>query len=632
MSGMESPSKAAGLYEQAKALLDAGKVSETLDLAEAHLAQGDEPDVALMALAAASYRHGLIGNVIQLIHEMMALGQDYPDSQELLAILYCQGGMLSKALYHSKEASITKPDGRMIALFGPELPNFADALARASHKPLMRAAQASLEAGDVGAALVQVEQHLMIAPEDVEAIDLYAAALMKDGQMDKALGMLRSLVTLGGQKPTLLSRIGKCLTAMGRHQQGLANHRLATSLAPAAISLWGDMVADLAYVPAGHSEAVALTEAWVKCVETNAVKSPRPAPQLPQGNKHLVAFLCTAPLSPLEQEMLAALLSNLDKARFATLGLGRGELSAEHNTIFRGLFDRWRNAADLDVLTLGALVRGEGVSILIDVDGLRSPARAGLFLRKSAPLQCSWLNTPAHGAVPAANMHLVSVERGLDGEVVVPGGRYLCDVVPFSAGALPSASGNGFAFGADVTLAEITPDTAALWAQVLGALPDTTLLLRDRGRLSEQENVTALIELFGNFGVAHRIDVVGAELEVFCSQVDVMLAPSPRFDVLQAGRCVLAGVPVLALSGSVSGDDLAAALNGSPVAGRMVAGDSAGYVENARQWCQDGTGLAAYRAAPKAALAGAVSFDRVAYVRAFGECLSQAISRKAAAE
>ena len=141
-----------------------------------------------------------------------------------------------------------------------------------------------------------------------------------------------------------------------------------------------------------------------------------------------------------------------------------------------------------------------------------------------------------------------------------------------------------------------------------------------------------MIELFGNFGVAHRIDVVGAELEVFCSQVDVMLAPSPRFDVLQAGRCVLAGVPVLALSGSVSGDDLAAALNGSPVAGRMVAGDSAGYVENARQWCQDGTGLAAYRAAPKAALAGAVSFDRVAYVRAFGECLSQAISRKAAAE
>ncbi|GEM_PF-1798592 len=629
MSGMGNPSENTGLYAEFKALLDAGKVSEVLELAESSLAKVNEPEVALMALAAASYRHGLIGNVIQLIHDMMALGQNFSDLHELLAILYCQAGVLPKALYHSKESAICPPDGRMIALFGSELPTFADALARVTHKPLMRGAQASLVKGDVAAALLQVEQHLMISPEDVEAIDLYASALMKDGQSSKALGMLRSLVTLGGAKPTLLSRIGNCLVSLGRHEQGLANHRLATSLAPGAISLWGDMVADLAYLPSGRSDAVALIKSWAHCVESNAVKSPRPAPQMSAGDTHLIAFLCTGPLAPIEQEMMAALLSGLDRRRFTTLGLGCGELSAEHNTLFRGLFDRWRNAADLDVLTLGALVRGEGVSILIDVDGLRVPARAGLFLRKSAPLQCSWLNTPATGAVPAANMALVSSAHGLDGEVVVPGGRYLCDVAPFAAGALPSAGGAGFAFGTDVSMAELTPQTAMLWAQVLIALPDTTLLLRDGGRLSEPDNVTALIDLFGNFGVAHRIDVVQAELEEFCKQVDVMLAPTPHFDVLQAGRCVLAGLPVLVLSGEVAGDDLAAALAGSAVASRMVAADPVTYVENARQWRQDAPGLAAYRAAPRAALAGAVSFDRKAYAQAFGECLSQAISQKA---
>lgn len=630
MSGMGNPSESAGLYAQLKALLDAEKVGDAMELAESSLAQTHEPEVALMGLAAASYRHGLIGNVIQLIHDIMALGQQFPDLQELLAILYCQAGVLPKALYHSKESSITPPDGRIIALFGPELPTFADALARASHKPLMRGAQASLEKGDLAAALVQVEQHLMIVPEDVEAIDLYASVLMKDGQSSKALGMLRSLVTLGGPKPTLLSRIGNCLISLGRHEQGLASHRLATSLAPAAIPLWSAMVADLAYVPSGRSDAVAMTQSWVHCVENNAVKSPRPAPQLSTGDTHLIAFLFTGPLSPTEQEMMAALLSGLDKRRFTTLGLGRGELTAEHNTIFRGLFDRWRNAADLDVLTLGALVRGEGVSILIDVDGLRVPARAGLFLRKSAPLQCSWLNTPAAGGVPAANMALVSASKGAVGEVIVPGGRYLCDVAPFVAGALPSSGDVGFAFGADVSMAELTPQTAALWAQVLTALPDTTLLLRDRGRLSDPDNVTALIDLFGNFGVAHRIDVVQAELEAFCKQVDVMLAPTPHFDVLQAGRCVLAGVPVLVLCGNVAGDDLAAALSGSAVASRMVAADHATYVESARQWRQDAQGLAAFRAAPRQALAGAVAFDRKAYAQAFAECLSQAISQKAA--
>lgn len=627
---MQSQPNNSGLYVQVKALLEAEKVNETIELAEAELAQGNEPEVALMALAAASYRHGLIGNVIQLIHEMMALGQHYPDLQELLAILYCQAGVLSKALYHSKESSLSKPDGRMISLFGPGLPSFADALARASHKPLMRASQAALDKGDLAVALLQVEQHLSVSPEDVEAIDLYATVLMRDGQMSKALGMLRSLVTLGGAKPTLLSRIGNCLVAMGRHEQGLANHRMATDLAPAAIPLWGALVADLAYVPRGRSDAAAMTAGWVQCVENNAVKSPRPAPQLPQGDSHLIAFLATAPLSAVEQEMLAALLSSLDKKRFSTLGLGRGELGDEHNVVFRGLFDRWRNAADLDVLTLGALVRGEGVSILIDLDGLRVPSRAGLFLRKSAPLQCSWLNAPAHGVMPSANMHLVSAAQGREGEVVVPGGRYLCDTVSFKVGALPAASQEGFAFGADASMAQITPEVAALWAQVLTALPDSTLLLRDSGRLSEPDNVTALIDLFGNFGVAHRIDVVAADLAEFCTQVDVMLTPAPAFDVLSAARCIVSGLPALVLAGGDSGDDLAAALAGSAVSSRMVANDVATYVENARQWRQDLTGLAAFRAAPRAALAGAVSFDRQAYGRAFGDCLLQAITQKAA--
>lgn len=630
MSGMEYPSTEGGLYAQVKALLDVNKVAETMDLTEAALAQGNEPEVALMGLAAASYRHGLIGNVIQLIQDMMTLGQVYPDTHELLAILYCQAGVLPKALYHSKEAAITPPNGQMIALFGGGLPTFADALSRATHKPLMRSAQTALDKGDVAQALVMLEQHLMVSPEDVEAIDHYATALMIDGQMAEALGMLRSLVTLGGLKPTLLSRIGNCLMAMGRHEQGLACHRMAVNLAPGAIPLWGAMVADLAYVPTGRSDAVALTADWAKCVETHAVKSPRPAPQMPQGDVHLIAFLCTASLSPIEQEMLAALLSMLDKKRFVTLGLGRGELTADHNVIFRGLFDRWRNAADLDVLTLGALVRGEGASILIDVDGLRAPARAGLFLRKSAPLQCSWLNTPNHGAMPSANMHLVSAPRGLDGEVVVPGGRYLCDVVPFSAGPLPSAGQNGFAFGADVSLAEITPDSAALWAQVLTALPDSTLLLRDQGRLSHSDNVTALIDLFGNFGVAHRIDVVQAGLEEFCTQVDVLLAPTLRFDVLQTGRCVLAGLPVLVMSGSVAATDLTAALAGASAAPRMVAADATTYVENARQWVLDRDGLARFRSAPRVALAGAVAFSRQDYVKGFADCLAEAIRQKAA--
>jgi len=620
MTGTDMPSANGGMYADFKKLLDADQLVEALEMAERASAEGRDPVVALFALAAVSYRQGLYGNAIQLIKELHECGNDVADIHELLAILYCQVGLLPQALYHSKEASITPADGRMIALFGPKLPPFAQALSSVPHKPLMRLAQAALDRWDVSEAVMSIEQHLLVAPDDVEAIDLYASILMQDGRMAKALGMLRSLVTMAGPKPTLLSRIGTCLVSMGRLEQGVAAQRAALVDAPGAIPLWGALAADLVYLPRGHSEALSLTQQWAECVETKAVKSPRPAPQIGQSDKVLLAILCTGRLSPIEQEMLAKLVSGLDRSRFQTLGLGNGELNAAHNVLFRGLFDRWRNVAELDVLTLGALIRGEGAAIVLDMDGLRMASRAGLYLRNCAPLQSAWLNGPVHGPVPGANMHVVSQSRGLPGEVVVPGGRYLCDVSPFSAGPSPS-TGGGFSFGADVSMGQITPQTAALWSRVLNAVPDSMLLLRDHGQFAESENVTALIELFGNFGTAHRIDVVNCGLAEFCAQVDVMLAPTPHFDVLDSGRTILSGVPMVVLQGSSAADDIAAALEGSSVALRMLASDPISFVDLARGWSMDREALERFRAQPRGELAGAIGFDASRHVAAFGDAL-----------
>ena len=387
--------------------------------------------------------------------------------------------------------------------------------------------------------------------------------------------------------------------------------------APNAIALWGELVRDLAYVPAGRSDAVALTAGWAACVGANAVKSPRPAPTLPGLDKLTVAVLCSGTSDPALLEMIGLLLEGWDRKRFTLLGLGNGELQEPHNVILRGVFDRWRNVRDLDVLTLGALIRGEGVALLLDADGLTQPGRAGLFLRKSASVQAAWLHAPVHGPVPGATWHLVSAPAGLPGEVVVPGGRYLLDMAPFSAGPAPSAAGAAFAFGADVSLAEVTPDTAALWSAVLAAIPDSMLVLRDRGQFAERECVDGLIELFGNHGVAHRVDVVAADQADFCRQVDVMLAPTPHFDLLGLGRSLLAGVPVVALAGGGAAADLSAALAGSAGHASMVAADVAAYVNLAQAWHDDRDKLAGFRVEPRRLLAGAVAFDRQAYVQAF---------------
>lgn len=616
-------------YAEIKALLDQNLDQEALDVAEMAMARGENHPSAVCALAAVAYRSNMLGNAIQLMSELLESPQAPIDTQELLAILYCLAGVLPKALYHGKEATIAPPDGRMMALFGPSLPSFATALITVSHRPLMRAGLAALDAMDLVGAIRYFEQQLMIEPNSVETIDHYARALGLNGQSGKALGMLRSLVTLGGAKPTLLSRIGACLISLGRHDEGLAAHRAAVAQAASAIPLWGTMVADLVHIPAGRSDAVADTARWAEAVDRHCVKSPRPAPQLGSLDHLTLGVLCSALHPPERADMLSRVVGALDKSRFTVIGLGNGELSAPRNVMYRGLFARWRNIAELDVLTLGALIRGEGVAVLLDMDGLALPERAGLFLRNSAPIQAAWLNAPSHGPMPGANMHLVGAPADLPGAVVLPGGRVLIGE-GFDAGPPPSLQGQGFTFGAEASLAEISAETAALWSAVLATIPGSVLAIRDAGQFDEQQSIDHIIELFGNFGVAHRIDVIKADLVQFAHQVDVVLAPVPHVNVTALGRLARSGVPVIVLAGgSAATADLAAAFADVDWAGDMVAVDLQAYVGLAETWAGTVEKLTAFRAQAAMQAANGVAFNAARFADSFSQALLDHLAARA---
>lgn len=611
-------------YAQVLAMVEGGELSAALALAEQALADGHDQTEAVCVLAALSFRTGSYGTAIKLIRDTLEAGEFLPDLPNILATLYCCVGLLSNALYYGKEATIVPPDGRIARLFGPDLPDFAHALAAISHKPLMRLGCAAIDDNRYADAIHCFEQHLMVDSGDVEVVDHYARVLQLTGQTAKALGLLRSLTTLGGQKPTLMSRTAACLSELGRLDQALVCHRAAVTAAPKALSLWGRLVSDLTYVPDGRSDAIELTQRWAQAVEANSVKSPRAAPALVLGERVSLAMLVGKPLDLLQSEMIARFVNALDKKRFNVIALGNGELDARHNLVFRSVFAQWRNVADLDVLTLGALVRGESVAALIDADGLNQPERAGLFLRNCAPIQAAWLNAPEFGPVPGATMHLVAKPSGLPGELLIPGGRYLYDVTPLPVGpSLRDDAETPFTFGADVTLAGLSPDTVALWAAVLNAAPDSVILLRNRGQFADQDNVAAVIDLFGNFGVAHRIEVASADIDLveFCRQVDVMLAPVPAVDALAHGRMIASGLPVVVMDGKGGRADLAAALAGTEVGAIMVASDAAGYVDCALTWKNDRGRRALFRAQPKSMLSASPAFSCQLYAERFSAAL-----------
>lgn len=523
--------------------LDEGDFVQAIDIAERQFAGGTSIK-AVCALSAIAFRQGNLAGAIKMLEPVADGVQGNSDVPEALAVLNCLAGRVSEALYYGKLATVLQPDNTVLPLFGSKFPKYADAFLAIEHKPLLSRARAAFDNGSYLQARGYIEQHLELFRDDVEALDRYAECLIAMGEYRRAVGVLRSVLTLGGPSATLYSRLGQSLVALGDFDQGMACHRQAVTRGNKAAVLWAAMVRDWAYSPwgenAARSDAVA---GLVKTITEAGPKIARKPPAALAKPVLTIGFLCNAPADQDQRAMTAAIARGFDRASVRVIGFGPGELGEAVNLPYRGGFTAWRNTNKVDELTLSAVIRGESLDVLIDADGLAARERLSLMTRNAAPRQFSWLNVPVGVQIPGINMHL-GAESGPSC------GMFLLSCAEGSPTPLPAGLAEGrVTLGADVTLAELNPELVRTWSAILHAIPEATLALLDHG-FSEPDATNRLVEMFGNFGVAHRIDVLACgRAEEFFANVDIALAPFPIVRPDPYGVALSAGVPVVALAG-----------------------------------------------------------------------------------
>lgn len=625
MADMVVAPPASGILGDVAACLAQGDLGRALELAEAGLRDPAQQRDAAAALAATAFRSGRLANAIRMLELAQDESATVSDVPEILAILNLLAGRLSDALYHAKVSAVVAQDGRLLPLFGPDLPKFTDAFLSPPRKPLFYQALSSLKEGQAETALDLLEQHLELFPNDVEALDAYSDALCCLGRARDAIGVLRSVTTLGGPTATLYSRLGRCLTDVGEFDQALACHAEALARAPKALPLLADALLDLSrHSHSAEPLRAQLAEAWTKARAETAPKTVRRAPEVKPKAKLCIGYLCAGALSGETREMLSRLALAHDRATVAVVGFGSGDLSQPTNIAFRGSFDRWIDVSPLDELTLSVMVRGEGVDVLVDVDGLLSPSRQGLFARNCAPVQLTWLNLPDNVSVPGSHGALAgNPDLGV-------GPLLLRD-----AGRQPAIdrSGRPLTFGADVRPGELTADVARVWSASLHMVPGSVLALRDHGYSGDPRASERLIDLFGNFGVAHRIEVVSSPSPAgFFNEIDIALAPFPAVQAASYGTALSLGVPVITLACGGQSGLLAQAVAASGFdAARMTAIDVAAYVAHAKAWAEDAAGRAVARAQAAQVVAASPVFNSAAYAAGLEGFYRDQLARQASA-
>jgi predicted O-linked N-acetylglucosamine transferase (SPINDLY family) len=258
------------------------------------------------------------------------------------------------------------------------------------------------------------------------------------------------------------------------------------------------------------------------------------------------------------------------------------------------------------------VIRNDRIDILFDLSGHTARNRLGVFARKPAPLQVSWIGYPGTTGLSSMDYRFVDA-------VVAPPGRfddqfteqlaYLpCmsvfdrpDDLPDVAPAPLPARGHP-TFGSFNRINKLGERTVALWSKVMhrvadarllvGALPDVAMQDEFRRRFAAHGVDPARLEFRPRLALRDYLDLHG--------EVDLLLDTLPFSSGTTANFALWMGVPTLTFAGDSIAQRLGATRMAAAGLDAFVAESERDYVDLAAAWAQRSAELAGIRAALRA--------------------------------
>ena len=263
---------------------------------------------------------------------------------------------------------------------------------------------------------------------------------------------------------------------------------------------------------------------------------------------------------------------------------------------------QFREVAALDDAALAALIRQDGVDVLVDLSGHTAGSRLTAFAYRPAPVQVSWLGYFATTGLPCMDAVLLDdchAPPGTDvqfAETIIrlPQGRFYYQPVPWAPTTVapaPALRNGHITFGCFNNSAKFNAEVFALWARILAALPDARLVLKWR-TFNDEAFKQTVWAAFAQHGVAqHRIELRGpsfhADLLQEYADIDIALDPFPFTGGLTSCEALWMGVPVVNWPHSRVVSRQTLALLSAIGLPEFAARDADDYVRIAVDWATD---------------------------------------------
>lgn len=307
---------------------------------------------------------------------------------------------------------------------------------------------------------------------------------------------------------------------------------------------------------------------------------------------------------------LEPILAHHDKASIETFCYANMDGQDAKTDDFKRHADHWRDIKTLDDVAAAALIMADEIDILVDLAGHTADNRLGVFTRKPAPVQLSYLGYPATTGLPSMDYRFTDEQADPPGMTEhlhterlwrLPDG-FLCYQPPTRPVlAPPPCVANGHVtFASFNNLAKVNAEVVALWSAILGRTPGSRLLLKSKVLAHDKIRENTL-HAFEACGIERkRIELMdwrgemSDHLDTY-GLVDIALDTFPYNGTTTTCEALWMGVPVVTLAGKEHVSRVGASILAHAGLGDFIAEDDAAYVELAVSLAGDVSRLEALR-------------------------------------
>ncbi len=496
--------------------------------------------------------------------------------------------------------------------------------------------------GDYKTAITYISRAIEQVPDQPVLRNNLGEALRQAGEFEGALAQLNIALDLRPDYAGAHQNLGSVYAAMGDHDAALEHARKAVQLDAKRAEAWfnlGLILLDqvlLAESAEAFRKALELRPRYPLAVTSllyvlNLLPDADPAmieqetckvagtlfgsvqavPVITQRNERIrIGYVSGDFRAHAVNYFFEPVLEFHDKARFETYCYSDVPDSDQTSRRLQKAASHWRDISTWNDDKVIEKVRSDRIDILVDLAGYTKHNRLGVFARKPALCQVSWLGFPNTTGLDTMDYRIVDQYTVPGGEVTggseellrLPHG-FACFRPPAHAPSVQPAPvvKNGFVtLGCLHKLEKLNDDVIALWARILQENPDTRLLLA-RDQLDDWQQ-QRLHLLFSQYDIsADRLTLVRFSdskqsfFDLFAG-IDILLDVFPWSGHTLACCALWVGVPVVTLYGDRHAGRMVASVLSLLGLDELVAEDTESYCRVVKDLCRDQDRLSRYRA------------------------------------